>query len=151
MVRNILGVIVGYIAMAVFVFLAFTIVYLVLGADGAFEPGTYKVSTIWIIMSIVLSLIAAILGGWICTKKEKNHKAGMILAGIVLVLGIVFALPALNVSDEEMNKVRDGSVPNFEAMQNAKQPASSAILNPILGAVGIFIGTRLKKEKKENV
>lgn len=147
MIKNILGVIIGYIVMAVFIFLTFTVVYLILGADGSFEPLSYKVSAIWIVISIILSLTAAILGGWICTAIAKNQKAGMVLAAIVLVLGVIFAIPTLNLSDEEMNKVREGNVPNLEAMQNAKQPASSALLNPILGAAGIFIGTRLRSRK----
>lgn len=149
MARNILGVIVGYLSMAIFIFVAFTVFYLVLGADGAFEPGFYKVSTTWLIGSILLGIISALFGGWICTIIAKNQKAGMILAGIVLVLGIVFALPALNVPEAEMNKVREGTVTNLEAMQNAKQPPLAVLLNPLMGAVGVFIGTKLKKGKKE--
>ncbi len=81
-----------------------------------------------------------------CTLISKNPKAGLFLAGIVLLFGIIFAIPALNVSDEEMNKVRDGNVSNFEAMQNAKQPPLIALLNPLIGAAGVFIGSRFKKK-----
>lgn len=116
MARNILGVIVGYLSMAIFIFVAFTVFYLVLGADGAFEPGFYKVSTTWLIGSILLGIISALFGGWVCTLIARNHKAGIVLTGIVLVLGILFAIPVLNVSDEEMNKVREGTVTNMEAM-----------------------------------
>jgi hypothetical protein len=49
-----------------------------------------------------------------------------------------------------MNKVREGTVTNMEAMQNAKQPPLAALINPLIGAVGVFIGTRLRKEKKES-
>lgn len=147
MVRNILGVIVGYLAMSIFVFATFTVFYLAIGTEGAFEAGTFKVSTLWIIGSIILSIIAALLGGWVCALISKNQKAGMVLAAIVLVLGIIFAIPALNASEEEMNKVREGSVSNMDAMQNAKQPPVSALLNPLIGAVGVFIGSRFKKER----
>jgi hypothetical protein len=35
----------------------------------------------------------------------------------------------------------------MEAMQNAKQPAYMLILNPIIGALGVFAGSKLKKGK----
>ena len=146
MARNIIGVIVGYLLMSVFMFITFTVLYFVLGADGAFEPGSYNVSSIWIIASVLIGILTALLGGWICTLISKNPKAGLFLAGIVLLLGIIFAIPALNVSDEEMNKVRDGNVSNFDAMQNAKQPPLIALLNPLIGAAGVFIGSRFKKK-----
>jgi len=33
------------------------------------------------------------------------------------------------------------------AMQNAKQPPVVLILNPIIGAIGVIAGSRLKKNK----
>ena len=80
MVRNILGVVAGYLAMFVFIFLSFTILYLLLGANGAFEPDTYEVSLVWIIISFVLSLAAALLGGYVCVLISKNQKAALVLA-----------------------------------------------------------------------
>ncbi len=65
MARNIIGVIVGYLSMSVFMFITFTGLYFALGADGAFEPGSYKVSSIWIIASILIGILTALLGGWI--------------------------------------------------------------------------------------
>jgi hypothetical protein len=147
MARKIIGVIVGYIAMAVFVFATFTTLYLILGAEGSFQPGTYQVSTTWIILSIILGFIAAVIGGLVCVTIAKDHQAAIWLAGLVLVLGIILAIPALGVSEEEMNKVREGNVDNMEAMQNAKQPPVALILNPIIGAVGVIAGSRLKKKK----
>lgn len=147
MARNIIGVIVGYIAMFAFIFLSFTILYLILGADGSFEPGTYKVSSTWLILSFILGFIGALLAGYICTIIAKNAKAAIWLAGIVIVLGIIFALPGLNVPEEELNKVRTEDVSNMEAMQNAKQPPLALILNPLLGAFGVWAGSRMKKQK----
>ncbi len=33
----------------------------------------------------------------------------------------------------------------WTAMQNAKQPPIALILNPIIGAIGVIAGSRLKK------
>ena len=147
MARKIIGVIVGYIAMAVFVFATFTTLYLILGAEGSFQPGTYQVSKTWLIFSIILGFIAAVIGGLVCVAIAKDHQAAIWLAGLVLVLGIILAIPSLNVPEEEMNKVREGNVDNMEAMQNAKQPPVALILNPIIGAIGVIAGSRLKKNK----
>lgn len=147
MVRNILGVILGYVAMFAFVFITFTGLYFLLGADGSFQPDTYEVSVVWIVISFILSLAAAVLGGYVCVLISKNQKAALFLAGIVFVLGIAMALPVLSESADEVHEMRSADVPNFEAMQKAKQPPLVALLNPIIGALGVFAGSRLKKEE----
>lgn len=147
MVRNILGVVLGYVAIFVFVFITFTVLYFILGADRSFEPGTYEVSFIWIILSFILGLAAAVLGGYICVLISKNKKAALVLAGLVLVLGIVMAIPALGDTTNEVQEMRSTDVPNMEAMQKAKQPAVMLLVNPIIGALGVFAGSKLRKEE----
>ena len=43
--------------------------------------------------------------------------------------------------------MRSADVPNMEAMQKAKQPAIMLLLNPIIGALGVFAGSKLRKEE----
>ncbi len=145
MLRSIVGVLAGYLAMAVFVFAAFTIAYLAMGADGAFRAGLYEVSVLWIIVSFVLSVIVAIVGGFVCAAIARNLTAPHVLAGIVLVLGLLFSIPVITGSYEGMPEVRDGATGNFEAMQYARQPVWIALLNPIIGAGGIVFGARMRK------
>jgi flagellar basal body-associated protein FliL len=149
MVRNILGVVLGYVAMFAFVFISFTVLYLILGADGSFEPGTYEVSLIWIIISFILGLAAAVLGGYLCVVISKNQKTALVLAGLVLLLGIAMAIPALGDASNEDQEMRRSDVPNMEAMQNAKQPVLMLLLNPIVGAIGVYVGSKLRKKAKE--
>ncbi len=146
MVRNILGVVVGYVAIFAFIFLTFTILYLILGENNSFEPETFDVSLLWIILSFILGLIAAILGGYICVLIAKNQKPAMVLAGVVLVLGIAMSIPALSISNEEVQEIREPNVPNMEAMQKAKQPIFLLLLNPLVGALGVLAGARFRKE-----
>jgi len=148
MARKIIGVIVGYIAMASVIFITFTLLFLILGAEGSFQPGNFQASTTWLVLSTILGLMAAVIGGLVCVIIAKDHKAAIWLAGLVLVLGIILAIPALSVSEEEMNKVREGNVDNMTAMQNAKQPPVVLILNPIIGAIGVIAGSRLKKKQQ---
>ncbi len=147
MVRNILGVVLGYVAMFAFVFISFTVLYLILGADGSFEPGTYEVSIVWIIISFIFGLAAAVLGGYLCVLISKNNKAVLVLAALVLIFGIAMAIPVLGESADYVYEMRKNDVSNMEAMLNAKQPAYMLILNPIIGALGVFAGSKLKKGK----
>lgn len=144
MLRTIGGVIVGYLAMFVFVFVTFTIAYLAMGTEGAFKPASYDVTALWLGVGFVVSSIAAIIGGFVCAAIAKNSKAPMALAGLVLVLGLLMALPVLMASASDQPLVRTGNVSNFEAMQHAKQPAWWCLLNPLIGVAGVMLGARLK-------
>lgn len=148
MLRKIIGVVAGYIVMAALIFILFTTLYLILGAEGSFQPGNFHASTTWLVLSTILGLIAAVIGGLVCVIIAKDRKAAIWLAGLVLVLGIILAIPSLNIPEAEMNKVREGNVDNIEAMQNAKQPPIALILNPIIGAIGVIAGSKLKKSNQ---
>ncbi|HXH07038.1 MAG TPA: hypothetical protein VNI83_10655, partial [Vicinamibacterales bacterium] len=65
--RAVLGAVLGYVIIAVLVMAAQTIAYVLLGADGAFRPGTFEVSPQWIAVSLAISLAAAVAGGWSAT------------------------------------------------------------------------------------
>ncbi|MDQ5845543.1 MAG: hypothetical protein M3539_09640 [Acidobacteriota bacterium] len=146
MVRAILGVIIGYVVTAVFIFAFFTLAYLAMGADMAFKPGTYDLSLIWIIISFIVNAIAAVIGGFVCAAISRSIRAAQVFAGIVLVLGILLAIPILRGTDRRVNIRRD-AVSNIQAMRNARTPGWVALLNPVVGAVGILIGAGLKKTR----
>lgn len=145
MLRNIGGVIVGYLVMFAFILITFTVLYLLLGAEGSFQPNSYEISGVWMVLSIILGIVAAVLGGWVCAKIAVSPKAAYVLAVVVLLLGIGMAIPAMS-SDSAMPEIRTGDVSNMEAMQNAKTPTWMMFLNPLLGAVGIVIGARMVKK-----
>jgi hypothetical protein len=145
MLKNILSAVAGYIAIALTLFITFTVVYLILGVDGSFKPGSYEVSITWIVLSIIISFLAAMLGGYIAFLIAKNVQAVYILAGIVFVLGIIIAISALTM-DPAAPLIREGPVDNFEAMQNAVTPVFIQFLNPFIGAAGVLLGG--KKNKK---
>ena len=149
MVRKIMGVIAGYVEMIAFVFISFSVLYLILGPEGSFEAGTYEVSPVWIAMSIILGLIAAVLGGYVCKLIARSKKPAIVLAGVVWLLSIIMAIPSLGATEEEIIKKRSTDVSNGEAMQNAKQPVALLLLNPFIGVLGVLGGSKLYKNKKE--
>ncbi len=137
------GVILGYVVMAALILATFTGAYLVMGADAAFRPMTYEPSSLWIVVSFILGLAAAVGGGWVCAAVARDGRAPWLLAFLVLVLGLLLALPGLR--RPPTTEPRLGNVSNMEAMSKAYTPAWIALLNPVIGAAGALVGGRLTR------
>ena len=140
LVRNVLAAIGGYVAMFAVAFALFSVTWAVLGADGSFQAGTWEVSTAWIVVSFVLGLIVSMAGGFSASKLGADEKATWILAGLVIVMGILQALPE---AGHEL--VRPDGVSMLEAMGSIIQPRWLYYVNPIFGVIGVFLGARLDK------
>jgi len=143
MLKSILGVIVGYIVMAILSFAIYTCAYLGLGVERVFEPESYDVSTIWMVIMIVVAPIIGILGGLVCAAISKSKGACKAFAGIVLALGLIISI--MTAMKEHPDTPRSGDVPNLEAMQKARTPTWLCFLNPVLVAAGVRLGARMKK------
>ena len=141
--RTIASVVLGYVVIFAVVIATFSLAYLLLGPDRAFQPGTYDVSALWLVVSIVLGFTAAVIGGWICAWVARSPSGPRSLAVVVLVLGFAMSVPALMETDAAVAGVRDSSVGNSEAMMNAEQPVWIVLLNPLIGAAGVLVGARL--------
>ena len=75
-------------------------------------------------LTIVVSLLAAVIGGIVCAKVQADARGMWILIAVVVVAGVV---TALNPGDD------------------AEAPMWLAWLNPLLGAVGVYFGARRVK------
>jgi len=135
------SVVAGYATMFLVVFLGLSLVWVVLGADGAFQPGTFSVSTTWILLSIVVGFLAAMAGGWVSRRIAITDAGPKALALVVVVLGVLLAIPTFG-ADATEAAVRTATLPMFDAISAARTPAWVALLNPVLGAVGVMIGGR---------
>ncbi len=138
------GVVVGYLAMALVVFGTFSLAFQLMGAEDAFRPGSYEVSIAWAVTSLLLGFIAALGGGWISITFARSRIAPRVLAGIVVILGMAAAMPALTRGEEEPPP-REETVDATEAMANARQPVWLALLNPLVGVTGVLLGARLRR------
>ena len=143
MLKSIVGIIVGYLAMSVVAFCVYTAAYFGLGAERAFEADTYALSGIWIGLVIAVTCIAGLVGGLTCAAISKSRTTGLVFAVIVFVLGFVFELP--NLKKDHTPVARAGDVSNMEAMGKAKPPVWLLFLNPFLGGAAVLMGTRMKK------
>lgn len=138
MLRNILAAIVGYIAMAAVLFAIFSLLWLTLGPSRAFQPGSWEVPGGWALGSIVLGLVAAYIGGRVCARVSHDARAATILIAIVIVLGVVRALMPVEMAAGP----RPDELSMMEATAGARHPAWFNWLNPLIGAVGVWFGSR---------
>ena len=143
MLRNILGGIAGYVVMVVVALAGIGVAWLALGGSGAFDgEGPYP-STAWIVLNLMSGLIAAFLGGLAARKIGRSPLAVMILAGLVLVLGIILALTAeSSYAKREPVEKPVAEMSFMEAGQHAKQPTWYNWVIPLVGAAGALAGGR---------
>ena len=138
MLRNILAAIVGYIAIVAVLFALSSLLWLMLGPSGAFQPGTWEVSGGWVLWSVVIGFVGAYIGGRVCARVATDAKGATILIAMMIVLGVVSAL----IPVEMAAGPRPDDVSMMEATMSASQPAWLPWLNPLIGVVGVWLGSR---------
>ena len=146
MLRSILAVIGGYVVMALFVMVALTLLYLVLGADGSFKPNSYEVSLSWALATTAVGFVAGALGGYACVAIAQRFRAALYLAVLVVVLGAISGVMAMSSEKVDLGP-RSSELSSFEAATKAQQPLWAVLLNPVIGVVGVLAGARLRKTK----
>jgi hypothetical protein len=142
--RAIVSVVVGYAAIFAAIFLTFSGLYLLLGQDRSFRPGSYEPSVLWTAVSFALGAGAAVLGGYVCARIARTATPPKVLAGVVLVIGLLSAVPVLMAAGTPA-EARTGEVGNLDAMMKAKQPAWVAVANPFVGLAGVLLGAWLRR------
>ncbi len=142
--RFLLGVILGYVAMALIILVGMTVGAFVFGAERVFVGDSWQPSQLWNIFAITLSAIAAFFGGFVATWWGGRTLSGYGLAGVVLAFGLLAMVTTMN---REMPsnppprpipmQLRDWGM----TAQYATQPTWLLASTPIIGMVGVVIGT----------
>ena len=145
MLRSVLAVIGAYILMFILQVAAFMTIYTLVGADWSFKPASYQASTRWTVMQFVVIFVTAAISGLVCALIAKGGKAPLALAVVVLVLGFALAILGTALRPADTHEVRTGNVPNMVAMRKAKHPTWVIFLGPVVAAVGVIIGGKLKR------
>ena len=145
MVRSIIAVIVSYISMFVLNFLGFVGLYAIVGPSHAFRPRLYLASNRWILMGVAVMFVSGIIAGLICAAIARGRKATLALAGLILVVGLLLAIPSVMKSRANAGMVRVGDVTSMEAMEKASWPVWAPLVFPFVSAVGALVGGKLKK------
>ena len=142
MLRSILGIIVGYAAISLFFFAAFACVYFGLGVERIFQSDSYQVSSLWLVVSAAISLVGSMLGGYVCAAISGSKRTCELFAAIVLIILVLFCIPKMR---DPNPHVRAGDVSYMDAMRLTQMPLWMHVLTPVLGAVGVLLGARMKK------
>lgn len=137
MLRNILAAIAGYLVMAAVLFVLFSLLWVTLGPTNAFQPDSWVVSDYWVIGTVVLGFAAAYIAGRVCARIGHDARAATILIALVIVLGVVRALMQV-----EMAGPRPEDLSMMEATEGARHPVWFDWLNPLIGAAGVWLGSR---------
>ena len=124
--------------MAAVLFILFSLLWMALGPSCAFQPGSWEVSGGWVLGSVVLGLVAAYVGGRVCARVAHDAAGATILIGLVILLGVITALMPVEVATGP----RPDDVSMMEATAGARQPAWFAWLNPVIGIVGVWFGSK---------
>src|SRR5438309_4301847 len=82
---------------------------------------------------------------WLYVRSDCEGRQGTVSTGDRrLLLGLLLAIPSVMV--EKPSAVRPGGdIPMFEAMQKAKEPRWVPFTFPIIGAIGVLVGGKLKR------
>ncbi len=143
MLRLILGVIVSYAVLFLLWSALFFGAYALLGPERVFQPDSYEVSTLWLVLTGVITFCGAIAAGYLCAMMSRSNRACQILAFVVFLIAILVCIKAMR-RDTGGLHVRAGEVTKLEAVQLAVSPTWLDLLNPVIGAVGVLIGARMK-------
>jgi len=143
--RSIIAVIVSYVVMFVLNILAFVGLYLIVGADQAFKPHKFLASNRWVAITCGLMFVTAVIAGFLCSAIAKGGKAPLALAVVILVLGLLLAIPSVMKATTHADMIRPGPVMWKEAMNNAYWPVWAPFAFPFVGAVGALVGGKLRR------
>ena len=134
MLRIIGGVLAGFITMAVIVFAGTLLAATLLLPEGMREMMSPSASAgplpmSYVAANVLISLVAAIVGGVVATKIGAGHRprAALVLAGAVLAVGVYSALMPAGAG---------------------RQPAWYLWAMPVIGVVGVLIGESMVRPRR---
>jgi hypothetical protein len=138
--RVIGAVIAGYVLMMAIIFGLATLAWMALGTNGAFRQDSWRTTGLWIAITAVCALVAAIPASRVCSLIARGDRRALRgLVGLILVLGIIFAMPVITRAPGTVDG-RAAVVSMQEAITHAAQPVWLALLLPVLGMIGAVLG-----------
>ena len=146
--RSIGAAVAGYVVMVLVVMLGAAVQWFVLGAEGSFQEDSTVASTSWSAIACVAGLLAAIAGGFAASKIDvsPNRLGVKILLGLILGLGLVLALAQMAGKPKPLPKDKKIADLTFvEAGEYASSPTWYNFAIPIIGAIGVVIGSGFLK------
>ena len=144
MLKSILAIIVSYLALFILFMAISTGCYFALGIERVFQPDSYEVSTLWVILTLVIAFLVTMFAGYLCATLSKNWRTCQVFALIVFLLALWQCLSGMK-RDSEGPNVRAGDVTYLEAIGHAVTPMWFHFVNPIVNGAGILLGARMRR------
>jgi hypothetical protein len=144
MLRSILAIIVSYVAMFILFMAIFFGCYFALGVERVFQPDSYEVSTLWVVLTLLIAFLVTMFAGYLCAVISQSWRACQVFAFIVFLLALWQCFQGMR-RDSEGPNVRAGEVTYFEAIGHVVSPKWLHIVNPIISGAGVLLGARLKR------
>ena len=95
MIRPILGVTVSYAVLFLLWSALFLGAYALLGPERVFQPDSYEVSTLWLVLTGAITFFGAIAGGYLCAFMSRSNRACQVLAFVVFLIAIFLCIKAM--------------------------------------------------------
>jgi hypothetical protein len=113
--------------------------WLIFGVDTVLEPGRSATVPAYDVYAVVVGVVGALLGGWLCMKIGRSRLAVVVLAVLSFAGGMANAY-AQHAKPEP--GPRASGITVMEAVNARKEPAWFTLLMPCLGVVGVLVGGR---------
>lgn len=147
MLRSIVAIIVSYVVGNLVFFGIISGCFFLLGVERVFQPDSYEVSSTWLALTLVVSLLGAVVAGYVCLSISHNWRTCQVLALIVLMLTSISCIMELRRINPDAPNIRAGDVEYFDAMKLGVPPRWFPFVNPIVTCMGVLLGARIKRRR----
>lgn len=131
--------VVGCLSTLLLTFIGLSAAYVAMGTEAAFQAESFKPSELWIWVMCAVGFASAALGAVVAGVVAPRTNAALMLADVVLVLGLVVAVPVL-IGSAADRAPRAGDLSFIEGIVQAQLPAWLALTYPIVAKVGVYLG-----------
>jgi ABC-type antimicrobial peptide transport system permease subunit len=144
MLKFILAIIVSYVVGNLVFFGLITGCFFLLGVERVFQPDSYEVSRTWLALTLIVSFLGAVIGGYLCLSISRSWGTCQVLALIVLMLTSISCILEFRRINPDAPNIRAGDVEYFDAMKLGVPPRWFPFVNPIVTCMGVLVGARIK-------
>jgi nitrate/nitrite transporter NarK len=135
--RAALAVIVAFVSMSVVVFGLSVAPWFMFGLDAVLVPSRFDSTATFDAYAVVVGILGAMLGGWLCARLGRSRHAVLALA----VMGFIGGMTNVVMQSRKPEPgARRPGVMVPDAIAARKEPLWFTLLMPCVGAAGILVG-----------
>ncbi len=144
MLKSIIAIVVSYIAMFVFFMVVVIGCYVALGSERVFKPDSYEISTLWLVLTLIVSFVGSAIAGYLCAVISGSWATCRVFAFIVFLATLGFCFASLRQSQESPN-VRASEVSWTDGIRLGVSPMWLHFVSPVISGVAVLVGARMKR------